>query len=291
MTSIDWHIRLLNRRDNRLVEPSVHNRAGENMKTNLVFLLTVVSLIGCTEQTILAPQPPLNLTLSATVDSISISDDAVLRIVYSTFKVPTNFYHEDLADTNIYYENTVSVLPLFLRTDRWSELSTDDHKQALAWSESSAQYSSYYRTLVAESQTEKYFQFCRVNLQGSGDVLFSRVHKLSYIDRSMYDSFHPTPLIGVFNLRPIDTASVRTLVEYLWFTHEYNNASVQALADPVSESPDSIRCALYLLETVYGDFGLRDYISLTRMLYSVDRLTGKIYLSRFLIRSIQGRLN
>jgi hypothetical protein len=248
-------------------------------------------MAGCTDKGVAPTRPQVNLTYVATFDSISITDDVLLQIVYSTFKLPSGFYQENLADTNIYYENTVSILPLARRTDRWSEMSTDDRAQAFAWSESSSVNSAYYRTLVYESQTEKFFQFCRVYLQRPRDVLFSRVHKLSYLDRSMFDAFHPTSLIGVFNFRPIDTTSVRTLVEYLWFTHNYSNGSAKALAAPTSESPDSVWCALYLVETSYGDFGLRDGIGLSRELYAIDRQTGKIYRSKSVIRSLQGRLN
>jgi len=259
------------------------------MKRTFIFLLAILPLEGCTKKEGLPTQPVSESPYSATVDSISISDDAILQLVYSQFEFPEGFYHEDLADTGIYYENTISVSPLSARPDYSSELSTNDHNQALAWSESSAVFSAYYRSLLYESQTEKYFQFCRVYQAHPSDVLFSRVHKLSYLDRSMFDYFHPTPLIGVLNFKPIDSSSVRTLIQYLWFTHNYNVEGSKALATPVSESSDSVFCALYLVQTNFGDIGMPDQIRLTRELYAVDKQSGKIFLSTSIIRTIQGK--
>ena len=261
------------------------------MRTRLVLFLTAVFLAGCADEGVPPTRPQADMTYVATFDSISITDDALLQIVYSDYRLPSDFYQEALGDTNVYYENTVSILPLTQRTDHWSELSTDDWAQAFAWSESSAVNSAYYRTVLYQSQTEKFFQFCRVYLERPTEVVASRVHKLSYIDRSMFDAFHPTPLIGVFNSRPIDTTSVRTLVEYLWFTHNYNNRSAKALAAVASESPDSVRCALYVVGISYGDYGLKDAICLWREVYSVARQTGEVYLGKCVIRTVEGHLN
>lgn len=261
------------------------------MRTNPLLLAVAIFIAGCSDRDVSPIQPEPAISYVATFDSISITDEALLQLSYSWFKFPPGFYQENLAGAGIYYENTLSIIPLSQRTDHSSELSTNSRDQALAWSESTSVNSAYYRTLESERQTDKYYEFRRVYQQNPIDVVLSRVHKLSYIDRSMFDSFHPTPLIGVLNLSPIDTSSVRTLTEYLWFTQNYSTHGAKALAAVPAESPDSVKCALYPIQIVYGDFGVRDQISLYRQQYSVERQTGSIVLNKSLLRTVQGRTN
>jgi hypothetical protein len=71
----------------------------------------------------------------------SIEDDQVLRLVYSSYKYPQGFYQEELTHSSIYYENTISIMPMQQRVMQWNELCTDDHDQARAWSDSSGAHS------------------------------------------------------------------------------------------------------------------------------------------------------
>lgn len=261
------------------------------MRIHPFLLVTTIVIVSCADKGVSPIPPNAESYYVATFDSISITNETLLQLSYSSFKYPNGFYQEDLGGASIYYENTLSILPLNQRTSHSFELSTNNRDQALAWSESTSVNSAYYRTLQSERQTEKYFEFRRVYQQNTRDVVLSRVHKLSYIDRSMFDSFNPTPLIGVFNLRPIDTSGVRTLSEYMWFSQNYSTGGAKALAAVPAESTDSIKCAIYQIQIVYGDFGVRDQIYLYRQQYSVGRQTGKIYRSRSTIKTVQGRMN
>jgi hypothetical protein len=136
-------------------------------------LLPIAMLfLTCTDRgSLLSPLPSPPTSYIASFDSISVTDEEILQLVYSTFKVPINFYQEDVGSAGIYYENTLSILPLDQRTGHASELSTNSHDQALAWSESSSVHSSYYRTLQSEMETYKYFQFRRLYQDHPTDVL------------------------------------------------------------------------------------------------------------------------
>jgi hypothetical protein len=82
------------------------------------------------------------------------------------------------------------------------------------------------------------------------------VHKLSYIDRSMFDKFNPTQLIARLNVRPIDPVAVRDMVEYLWFIENYEILGANALATITRESVDTAWCVVYHIGMIKGDFGI-----------------------------------
>ena len=101
--------------------------------------------------------------------SLSCEDDTVLgpyeqveivKLAYDRqYKVPDNFYWEVDLDGSIYYENTVSISPIDLREHTWIELATNNRDSAFHWSEASSHYSAYYRELISEKETEKFFEF------------------------------------------------------------------------------------------------------------------------------------
>ncbi len=253
----------------------------------MAFLTIAGFLVGCADND--GPLlPPSGYTIS--FESIAITDDEILQLVYSPFKLPENFYQEDIGHAGIDYENTLSILPLQDRTPHVFELSTNSHDQALAWSESSSVHSSYYRTIESETETYRYFQFRRVYQEHPADVLLSRVHKLSYLDRSMADIANPTTLIGVLNLRPVNDSSVTALAQYFWFIRNSNTGGAKALGTAARQTADTVHCALYEIQVTYGDYGVRDYIRLIRKQYSVSVPTGEIRLTESVIRTVERQI-
>ena len=258
--------------------------------SNPVILLAAI-ICGCSNQSS-SPTEPLPIKSGqAAFDSITISDSQILALAYSSYKYPNGFYREDLAGGSIYYDNTLSILPASQRSDHAFELSTNSRDQALAWSESTGVNSAYYRKLESESQTDRYFQFRRVYQQDTNDVVLDRVHKLSYVDRSMFDWFNPTQFIAKFNVRPIDTSAVQNFVEYLWFVWEYNTNGSQVVATVNRQSIDTSWCVMYSLGRAGGDFGIPDMITLYRSIYSVSRQSGEVLFSTSVVRTIQGKNN
>ncbi len=216
------------------------------------------------------------------------TDEQLLELVYSGYKFPDDFYEEDLEGASIYYVNTVSVLPLHERKSVWIEFCTDDRDQAFAWSESSNVNSSYYRDLVSESETEKYYEFRRVYAERPTNIVLYRAHKCSYIDRSSVDKFHLNDTLGVFTQRPITVAAVKELAEYIQFINTYNNGSSKTLHSESEEDDTSVSLVIHQLSIGFGDWGMCDQISLGTVTYSVDRQTGVITISRERIRGVQG---
>ena len=257
----------------------------------LIISVGVLLLQGCKDDEEILPhnsRPPI---FTASFSSINIEDSEILRLTYSSFKIPNGFYQEDLQGGSLYYESTLSIMPLNLRRPPFFELSTNSQQQALAWSESSSVNSAYYRTLVRESETDRYFEFRRVYQKNQQDIILSRVQKLSYLDRSMYDFSHPASQIGQLNTRPIKESTIDSLAEYFWFIENYAIAGTKALAAVPDSSSDTVYCALYDLKLTPGDFGVHDIISLHRTVYAVSKLTGNIIRHSYTLRQVQAKMN
>ncbi len=216
-------------------------------------------------------------------------EDQILRLVYSSYKCPQGFYQENLTKCSMYYENSVSVKPMAQRKAVWYELSTEEYSKARAWSDSSSVYSSAPRAIVSERETEQFFEFTRSD--ASPWSLLSRVHKASYLDRSMVDRFKPGPLLGMFKKRPILSTNVKNLIEYLWFIENYETAGTKVITEDTLESETAYQVVMTETRVSYGDFGLRDMITIYESTYSVSKLDGTITLSRNARRVIEGHKN
>lgn len=218
-------------------------------------------------------------------------DDKILSKAYSSYKIPEEFYQENLDDGSIYYNNTLSILPLEERTSSSIQLSTDNRDQAREWSELTSKNSSYYRKLVDESENEKYFQFKRVYEQNPSDIILSRVHKSAYLDRSMYDLFNPGNIIGKYTNKPYQIKEVKELIEYLWFVEHYNSSGRKVLNSSIQEESSRFVHLIEELKIIRGDWGIHDQIFVLESTYSVDKTTGEISYIEEKIKEIQGRSN
>jgi hypothetical protein len=223
-------------------------------------------------------------------DSTQITDENVIRAVYSTYRYPESFVTEDLQGASPYYENTISIHTLNERPEYWQELSTNDRDQAFAWSESSSVYSAYYRKLVSERETEKFFEFRRVWEAHPNDVILSRVHKSTYLDRSMHDRLRPRDTIAVFK-GTVDTARVKELVEYLWFAGNFTFGGAKVLCTSVFDRGSNIEYHLFHTEVSFGDWDLSDHITVNRSDFCVNKGTGTVVYTKQLLRTIEGKKN
>lgn len=223
-------------------------------------------------------------------DSTQITDENVLRAVYSTYRYPASFTREDFSEGSPYYENTISIYNMNERSNFWRELSTIDRNQAFAWSESSSVHSAYYRSVVSERETEKFFEFRRVWLEHPTDVILSRIHKSTYLDRSMHDRMRPRDTIAVFK-GVVDRASVKALVEYLWYAENYNTSGAKTLCTAMVEGTESINYFLFHTEVSFGDWGLNDHIAVYRSLFRVLKGTGTVIYTKQFLRAINGKAN
>lgn len=222
------------------------------------------------------------------VQSPKSLEEELLSLVYSSYKWPEGFYTEQLSGGNIYYENTLSIKPLEQRNGIWKELSTNDKNIAKQWSDSSARYSSYYRAIVSEEENEKYFEFRRVDSANSLNILLSRVHKTSYIDRSMFDFNNPTEIIGKFNKTNFTKDDVIELIEYLWFVKHYDNASSKVHRTEIVENTNQYIFRLYEILISYGDQKMDNTIKYIKYTYSIKKDNGEITQQKKLLKEFNG---
>ena len=221
------------------------------------------------------------------VQSPKSLEEELLSLVYSSYKWPEGFYTEQLSGGDIYYENTVSTKPLEQRNGIWIELSTNDKDTAKKWSDLSAGYSSYYRAIVSEEENEKYFEFRRANSVNPLNILLSRVHKTSYLDRSMFDINNPTEIIGKFNKTNFTKDDVIELIEYLWFVKHYNNASSKVHRTEIAENKNEYLFNLYEILTSYGYYG-DNFIRYIKYSYSIRKDNGEITQQKEILKEFNG---
>ncbi len=211
-------------------------------------------------------------------------DDKLRSFAYSGIAAHPDFYSEDLNGGFRYYENTISI---GTESDKWIELSTDTRDSAYTWSEISANNGAYYRTLESERETEKFFEFRRVYLERPTDIMLSRVHKTSYLDRSMFNRFSSSDTVGVYNIRPILGSEAQELIEYMWKTCRLVDFG-RPLTRNFSESDSGFEEEIYFNYTIGGDWGICDGVVLGRAVIRVDKNSGAV--TRFVeeLREIDG---
>ncbi len=261
----------------------------------VIYLLMVIQLFSCIKE------PEEIADNNANGDSLhfdaadcdtllvnTISDQELYDTIYSAFQYYDGFYSEDLDGGSIYFENRISVYkesePIFL--------CTNDPETAHQWSEMSSNNSAYYRELVSTSQNEKYFEFRRVNPANSSDILLSRVLKCSFLDCSNMETIDQyNKIIGTFNQVPRTISNCQELIEFWNYFHSYQIGGMKFISSEVCETSTYIYIVLFETEVVYGDWGLHDKISLIKNTSRIDKDSGVIYVSKTVLKEIDGRLN
>jgi len=219
----------------------------------------------------------------------SAINDKFIELAYDkSYQYPEGFYYEKNLTGYVYYENTVSIKPADERKHIWIELNTNDKEQAKIWSDLSNEYSSVDREVIKESETDKYFEIIRVNIQNEDDILLSRVHRTDYFV-SLYNRFTDIDTIGVFN-GELTSDNIKELIEYLW------SCGTLSIYDKVVESEitdkgDTFQHTIQSLNTVYGDFGIRDMIYIYDNEFQFDKASRILTLKRKLIKEIEGKQN
>lgn len=252
------------------------------LKASFISFLAILIFTSCDEE----------INNSKIIDpNISITDDELYTFAYSNPRFPNDFYFEDSLNGSLYYENTISITPLNERDGTWLQLCTNSLDLARHWSELSSINSSYYRDLVSQRQTEKFFEFKRVYSVNPNDVILSRVHKCSYLDRSMYDFLNPGDIIGVFKKNIFNQNDSKEVIEYLWFTENYNNGSSKVYEGVIQNSDQFYIYYLYEIGIVYGDYGMKDVLSYIKHTFNINKNNGEITHDKELIKQISGRQN
>ena len=139
-----------------------------------------------------------------------------------------------------------------------------------------------------ENETDKYFEFVRVNIQNEKDKILSRIHRADYFI-SHYDKFTDIDVVGIFN-GDLSLSNTKELIEYLW------SCGTLGLHDKVVESKITEKKNIFeyhvqSLRIVYGDFGLHDVIYVYDNYFHLDISTKILTVNREQIKEIEGNYN
>lgn len=215
---------------------------------------------------------------------LSTEDQLVIEKAYSkSYSYPDGFNYDANSDGTPYYENTVSIRA---SENSWVELHTNEKQQAKSWSEISSLTSAYYRDLVEERETDKFFEFKRVFSANPNDIILSRIHKSSYFIPA-YDKFKSSESIGTLKVSPINKDIAKIFIEYMWTNYLIGHRD-KVLENTVIEHPDKVQYNLKSVNVIVGDFGLCDKIEVKNFDFYIDKSTGAVTYTSNKIKELKG---
>ncbi len=243
------------------------------MKNVIVLLIILLSVAACDK----------------TGDLRDPEEEGLLELAYDPdYHYPPGFYHENANSYNIYYINTVSIKPPAEREHVWIELHTNNQDTARLWSDLSNSFSSVNREVVAKNETEKYFEYVRVNPDFENDSLRTRVHKTSYFQPA-FDKFMDPDTLG-FYPGELSLDKIRELIEYLWSGGSFGQL-YKVVETSQSDEGGYYRYDLKSLLVNYGDFGITDEIQLYDNIFSIGKEDHILMVETHLLETIPGRHN
>jgi hypothetical protein len=244
------------------------------MRKTLIFLLLLTAFISCDKDKIIRTP----------------EEDHILELAYSdNYIYPEGFHHEVFDVGSVYYVNTLSITPISEREHVWIELNTNDKDEARLWSDKTNEHSSVNREVVHENETNKYFQFKRINPNNARDISYSRVHKTSYFQPVLNQFSVSDTLIGKFN-GELNLTTVKELIEYLWDCGTLDVNFSKVLDSEINEYSEYFEYNIQSILIVYGDFGIRDEITVFDNLITLDKSSRELIIKTDKVKSIQGTL-
>lgn len=232
------------------------------------------------------------VTISCDKDKIirTPEEDHILELAYSdNYIYPEGFHHEVFDVGSVYYVNTLSITPISEREHVWIELNTNDKDEARLWSDKTNEHSSVNREVVQENETDKYFEFKRINPNNERDISYSRVHKTSYFQPVLNQFSVSDTLIGKFN-GELNLTTVKELIEYLWDCGTMDVNFSKVLDSEINEYSEYFEYNIQSILIVYGDFGIRDEITVFDNLITLDKSSRELIIKTDKVKSIQGTL-
>lgn len=266
---------------NKANEMSTQKRIAAHLGLFSVSLICLCMLGSCQK----VPQKTYDVPKFDSNQS-EFSDNELINATYSIYKIPDNFYHEKLGDTSLYYVNTISIGNV--ENNKWIELSTNSADTARDWSVKSSLINSVFAPVI---ENEKYFEYMRISNPADNHIIKFRTHKRSYFIRSNDDFLNNPDTIGTLNKLNFSGANAKELIDYLWYTHNYDYASMKILSSFFEDTPLETVVYHYGLFIGHGDRGIYDQIKLLKSDYSLDKETGIIVVNVKEIRTIKGNIN
>jgi len=219
-------------------------------------------------------------------DSATPKEEDVLKLVYDRkYRVPREFFKDHaVSDPNI---------SLYFHQDDWF---SDDKDKARKIVQDFLDKPSGIEVKKidkdGEKETPMTFDF------RAGKIWF-RVHKPGYFtfagkraaDLAFGGAPNDKPVeLGTFKAK-LSLDSVRDLAEYHWQIQYFNLNGAKVIKSEGKELKEHIEHTLWTTQVVFGDFGLKDEISLVTVTYNVNKKDGKTTVTTKTVKKIQGKSN
>lgn len=98
-------------------------------------------------------------------------------------------------------------------------------------------------------------------------------------------------VIGTLKFKPVTAAAVKELAEYLWLIRFHNVAGAKVLSSQATENDGVIVANFVTTQVVFGDFGVKDEISVVKESYQVNGMTGIVTYRQQVLRTLTGKQN
>jgi hypothetical protein len=231
---------------------------------------------------------------TTTEETVANNDLLTAKALYFDKRTPDDFYHEESSSelfASISHVKNIGILPLDNRSGlSVYELSSDDFVEAMTWDEQATVYQPLYSQLVANSETDLYYQFTRVNPDLPEFVDISRVFKAGTLNRAGVDrSDEDGEYQGKIMLTDMTAADVKQVVEYLWMFSFSNNYSNAVLESYTNETVDEFIHTLKQAKINFSYDGSCDEIELYEIRYSIAKESGLIWRDKVLMNTFSAK--
>ncbi len=156
------------------------------------------------------------------------------------------------------------------------EVCTNDTAEAIAWSERVATWNGQYSDMTELNGNERYLEVVRVPRADVTALLRHRFYRCDYLDRSSADVRQEQGAAGTYWQRPLDTAALKSLAEYLWQFTLYNNSDYVVANSTGTQTGSEIRHTIRLAQLVRGASGACDTVRISDWTHTADATSGAL---------------
>jgi hypothetical protein len=169
------------------------------------------------------------------------------------------------------------------------EVCTNDMAQAIAWSESQANWNGQYSDMSEVHGDSRMWEVTRVPRADSTALLRHRVFRCDYLDRANTDLRADGGAAGSMNQRPLTASELQALAEYLWQFTMYNNSDYAVESSTGSSSGGSLVHTIRMGQIVRAASGACDTVQIVDWTHTMDGTNGSIVRSLANVRSFKAK--
>jgi hypothetical protein len=169
------------------------------------------------------------------------------------------------------------------------EVCTNDMAQAIAWSESQANWNGQYSDMSEVHGDSRVWEVTRVPRADSTALLRHRVFRCDYLDRANTDLRAEGGAAGSMNQRPLTASELEALAEYLWQFTMFNNSDYAVESSSSSANSGLLVHTIRMGQIVRGSTGSCDTVHIVDWTHTMDSTTGALTRSLTNVRTFKAK--